>query len=179
MFIFDHLLDQPQWLTPKVSDIMSELKEFNLGWEIHLHLIAALSWIGGSVFMFVLGVSLRGKENQQAVYPRIGPIFGYFEIASLVTLLITGTLMIINNGLILVLFDSTVVDNVALNALREKLMVVALMTVITILHTIIAFRTNGVERTKLEQILSRASSLGIFILNFVVLHYAIVIRDIL
>jgi len=150
-----------------------------LGWEIHIHLIAAVSWIGGSVFMFVLGISLRGKENQDAVYPRVGPIFGYFEIASLVALLITGILMITNNGMIDVLFDMSIVHDVALNALRGKLMVVALMTIITIVHTIIAFRTNGGERTKLEKILSRGSSLGIFILNFVVLHYAIIIRDIL
>ena len=149
-----------------------------MGWEIHLHLIAALSWIGGSVFMFVLGISLRGKENQNAVYPRIGPIFGYFEIASLVLLLITGTLMIMNNGLITILFDDTV-HNMVVDALREKLMVVATMTFITILHTIIAFRTNGKERTKVEMFVSRGSSMGIFILNFIVLHYAIVIRDIL
>ena len=150
-----------------------------MGWEIHLHLIAAVSWIGGSVFMFVLGVSLKGKENQNAVYPRIGPIFGYFEIASLVTLLITGTLMIINNGLITLLFDESVTTNIALNALREKLVVVGIMTLITIVHTIIAFRTNDKERTQLEKVLSRGSSMGIFILNFVVLHYAIIIRDIL
>jgi len=149
-----------------------------LGWEIHLHLIAAVSWIGGSVFMFVLGISLRGKENQEAVYPRIGPIFGYFEIASLVILLITGTLMIMNNGLIDILFEESV-HNVVIDSLREKLMVVATMTFITIVHTIIAFRTNGKERTKFQTIVSRGSSMGIFILNFVVLHYAIVIRDIL
>ena len=149
-----------------------------LGWEIHLHLVAAVSWIGGSVFMFVLGISLQGKENQNAVYPRIGPIFGYFEIVSLIALLATGTLMIINNGLIHILFDDTI-HNMAIDSLREKLMVVAAMTFITILHTIIAFRTNGKERTKLETIVSRGSSLGIFVLNFVVLHYAIVIRDIL
>jgi len=150
-----------------------------LGWEIHVHLIAAISWIGGSVFMFVLGVSLRGKENQDAVYPRIGPIFGYFEIVALIALISTGLLMINNNGLITLLFDNTVTDNLALNALREKLVVVSVMTLITMVHTVIAFRTNGKERTTLETIISRASSLGIFILNFIVLHYAIVIRDIL
>ncbi len=149
-----------------------------MGWEIHMHLIAAVSWIGGSVFMFVLGISLRGKENQEAVYPRIGPIFGYFEIVALVMLLISGTLMIMNNGLIDVLFDDTV-HNMAIDALREKLLIVAAMTFITILHTVIAFRTNGKERTKLETIVSRGSSMGIFILNFIVLHHAIVIRDIL
>ena len=149
-----------------------------MGWEIHLHLIAALSWIGGSVFMFVLGISLKDKADQKAVYPRIGPIFGYFEIAALVILLITGTLMIINNGLIYILFDDTI-ENVVIMALREKLILVAIMTFITLIHTIIAFRTNGKERSKMETILSRGSSMGIFILNFLVLHYAIVIRDIL
>jgi len=149
-----------------------------LGWEIHIHLIAAVSWIGGSVFMFVLGISLRGKENQEAVYPRIGPIFGYFEIVALMALITTGILMIINNGLIYLLWDDTI-HNMALDALREKLILVAIITLITIVHTIIAFRTNGKERTKLETIISRGSSMGIFILNFVVLHHAIVIRDIL
>ena len=149
-----------------------------MGWEIHVHLIAAVSWIGGSVFMFVLGISLKDKEDQQAVYPRVGPIFGYFEIVALIALIITGILMIINNGLIYLLFDDNI-HNMALDALREKLMIVAMMTVITIVHTIIAFRTNGKERTKLETMISRGSSMGIFILNFLVLHYAIVIRDIL
>ena len=149
-----------------------------MGWEIHLHLIAAVSWIGGSVFMFVLGISLRDKEDQKAVYPRVGPIFGYFEIVALMLLITTGILMIINNGLIYILFDSSIHDR-ALDALREKLIIVAIMTVITIIHTVIAFRTNGKERTKLETIVSRGSSMGIFILNFLVLHYAIVIRDIL
>jgi Na+-driven multidrug efflux pump len=128
--------------------------------------------------MFVLGVSLKGKENQEAVYPRIGPIFGYFEIASLAALLITGTLMIMNNGLITILWDDSI-HNMAIDALREKLLIVAAMTFITVLHTVIAFRTNGKERTKWETIVSRGSSMGIFILNFIVLHHAIVIRDVL
>ena len=128
--------------------------------------------------MFVLGISLKDKEDQKAVYPRIGPIFGYFEIGALTILLITGTLMIINNGLIYILFDDNV-QNAVTSALREKLTIVAIMTVITVIHTTIAFKTNGKERTKLETIISRGASMGIFILNFLVLHYAIIIRDIL
>jgi len=128
--------------------------------------------------MFVLGISLKDKEDQKAVYPRIGPIFGYFEIGALTILLITGTLMIINNGLIYILFDDNV-NNAVTSALREKLTIVAIMTVITVIHTTIAFKTNGKERTKLETIISRGASMGIFILNFLVLHYAIIIRDIL
>jgi len=149
-----------------------------LGWGIHLHLIAAISWIGGSVFMFVLGVSLRDKKDQELVYPRIGPIFGYFEMVVLLLLVSTGIWMIVQNGMIDVLFNFDVHSKVV-DALRTKLILVAIMTIITIVHLRIAFRTNGKKRTKLETILSRASSMGIFLMNFIVLHYAIVLRDIL
>ena len=149
-----------------------------MGWGIHLHLIAAISWIGGSVFMFVLGISLRNKEDQALVYPRIGPIFGYFEMVVLVLLISTGIWMVIENNMYYVLFNLDIHSEV-IDALRQKLILVAIMTVITIIHLRIAFRTNGQERTKLETMLSRGSSLGIFLLNFVVLHYAIVLRDIL
>ncbi|CAA6810114.1 MAG: Unknown protein [uncultured Sulfurovum sp.] len=149
-----------------------------MGWGIHLHLIAAISWIGGSVFMFVLGVALRNKEDQKLVYPRIGPIFGYFEMVVLVLLIATGIWMIFENNMIHVLFNFDAHSEV-IDALREKLVLVAIMTVITAIHLRIAFRTNGKERTRLETLLSRGSSLGIFILNFIVLHYAIVLRDIL
>ncbi len=149
-----------------------------MGWGIHLHLIAAISWIGGSVFMFVLGVSLRDKKDQELVYPRIGPIFGYFEMVVLLLLVSTGIWMIVQNGMIDVLFNFDVHSKVV-DALRTKLILVAIMTIITIVHLRIAFRTNGKKRTKLETILSRASSMGIFLMNFIVLHYAIVLRDIL
>jgi len=149
-----------------------------LGWGIHLHLIAAISWIGGSVFMFVLGISLRNKEDQKLVYPRIGPIFGYFEMVVLVVLIGTGIWMIFENNMIHVLFNFDA-QSVVIDALRQKLLLVFIMTIITIIHLRIAFRTNGKERTRFETLLSRASSLGIFILNFIVLHYAMVLRDIL
>ncbi|CAA6818924.1 MAG: Unknown protein [uncultured Sulfurovum sp.] len=149
-----------------------------MGWGIHLHLIAAISWIGGAVFMFVLGLSLKNKEDQKLVYPRIGPIFGYFEMVVLVLLIGTGIWMIFENNMIEVLFNFDV-QNRVIDALREKLVLVAIMTVITIIHLRIAFRTNGKERTRFETLLSRGSSLGIFILNFIILHYAIVLRDIL
>ena len=147
-----------------------------MGWEIHLHLLAAISWIGGSVFMFILGVSIRDKENQDRVYPIIGPIFGFFEIGSLIVLVITGTLMIIDNGLITILFDDGI-HNRVIDSLRYKLILVAIMAIITILHTYIAFKTNGKKRTRIQMLVSRASSMGIFILNFIILHFAIIIRD--
>ncbi len=149
-----------------------------MGWAIHLHLIAAVSWIGGSVFLFVLGITLRDKEDQKEVYPRIGPIYGFFEITALCILLLTGILMITNNGLMDILFDFSI-SNLVIDALRIKLSFVAIMAIMTVVHSIIALKTLRIEKTPLQKFFSRGASMGIFLLNFVVLHYAMVIRDIL
>ena len=148
-----------------------------MGWAIHMHLIAAIAWIGGAFFMFVLGVSLRRKEDQEAVYPRIGPIYGYFETMSLIILVTTGVIMITNNGLIHLLFSN--ITNEVLEALRIKLSLVAVITVMTIVHMWISFKTLNTTKSPIQRFLSKASSMGIFILNLVILHYAMVLRDIL
>jgi len=149
-----------------------------MGWAIHLHLLAAVSWIGGSVFLFVLGISLKDKNDQKAVYPRIGPIYGFFEITALFLLLISGTIMIFNNGLVEILFDMDI-HNKVIDALRIKLIFVAILAIMTVVHSIIALKTLHIEKTPIEKFFSRGASMGIFLLNFVVLHFAIVIRDIL
>lgn len=149
-----------------------------MGWAIHLHLIAAIAWIGGAFFMFVLGVSLRQKEDQNAVYPRIGPIYGYFETGALILILISGITMIMHNGLINVVLDMNV-HNEVIDALRIKLIFVAVIIVMTIVHFVISMMTLHKEKTPVQRFLSKASSMGIFILNLFVLHYAMVIRDIL
>ncbi|WP_418641261.1 hypothetical protein [Sulfurimonas sp. ST-27] len=148
-----------------------------MGLFIHIHLIAAIAWIGGSIFMFILGITLLDKEKQQQVYPVIGPIFGYFELVSIVVLLLTGTVMIVDNGLYHMLLTHD--DNIIVQELRKKLIIVAVIIVATIVHFFIAFRTNGKERTKIQNILSRGTSLLIFFLNLFVLHYAIMIRAML
>jgi len=148
-----------------------------LGYLIHFHLFAAIAWIGGSIFMFVLGITLKDKQKQREVYPHIGPIFGYFELVSLAILVISGFLMIQNNGLYdLILTDDT--SDVA-QMLRAKLWIVLSMVIATIVHFIIAFRTNNTERTNLQNFISRGSSLFIFFANLFVLHYAIMIRSII
>jgi len=149
-----------------------------MGWAIHLHLIAAIAWIGGAFFMFLLGVSLRKKEDQDAVYPVIGPIYGYFETAALILILITGITMIINNGLINVVMDMNV-HNEVVDTLRIKLVLVAVIVVLTVIHMSISMITLNKEKSQKQRFFSKASSMGIFILNLFVLHYAMVIRNFL
>ncbi len=148
-----------------------------MGWAIHLHLLAAIAWIGGSIFMFVLGVTMRDKQAQESVYPYVGPIFGYFEVVALLFLLFTGTWMILDYGLIELLF--TEYHSVVIDSLRIKLSMVLVLLVVTVIHFIIALKTNGKQRSKLQNLISRGSSMLIFFLNLFVLHYAMVIRDIL
>ena len=148
-----------------------------MGYLIHFHLFAAIAWIGGSIFMFVLGVTLTDKQKQREVYPHIGPIFGYFELVSLVILIASGIVMISNNGLYHLLFTDDTSEVVEL--LRNKLWLVLSLLVATVIHFFIAFRTNNKERTNLENFISRGSSLFIFFVNLFVLHYAIMIRSII
>lgn len=148
-----------------------------MGWTLHLHLVAAIAWIGGAFFMFLLGVSLRNKEDQDAVYPRIGPIYGYFETVALIILLITGYMMISSNGLLDILFSN--LSNEVIDALRIKLYIVGIIIVLTVIHMTISLMRLNKEKSPLEKFLSRGSSMGIFLLNLLVLHYAMVLRDIL
>ncbi len=148
-----------------------------ISWALHVHILAAIAWIGGSIFMFALGVTMRDKKAQKEVYPHIGPIFGYFEVVALLFLLSTGTYMITDYGLIELLF--TDYHSEVIDALRIKLMMVLVLLVVTIIHFVIALKTNNTERTHLQNLISRASSMLIFFLNLFVLHYAMVIRDIL
>jgi len=148
-----------------------------VGWTLHLHLVAAIAWIGGAFFMFLLGVSLRKKEDQDAVYPRIGPIYGYFETVALIILLVTGYMMISSNGLLDILFSN--LSNEVIDALRIKLYIVGIIIVLTVIHMTISMMRLNKEKTPLEKFFSRGSSMGIFLLNLLVLHYAMVLRDIL
>jgi len=79
------------------------------------------------------------------------------------------------------LFDMLFHDNGTeiSHALNMKLYLVLILTVATVIHFVIAYKTNGKERTKVQQILSRGSSMLIFFLNLFVMHYAIILRNIL
>jgi len=113
---------------------------------LYIHLLAATAWIGGSIFMFALGITLRDKQKQEAVYPVVGPIFGYFEVASLVILLISGILMAMDDGLLKLVFEGN--QSHVVDLLRTKLWFVLIIVVASILHFSIALKTNDTKRTK-------------------------------
>ena len=126
--------------------------------------------------MFALGVLLKDKEKQHAIYPIVGPIFGYFEIVSLIILLLSGTWIAYDAGLLSPLIEgnhSKIVD-----LLRTKLWIVLVIVIASLLHFYIAWKTNMTQRNKLENLISRGSSLLIFFLNLAVVYYAILIRSI-
>jgi uncharacterized membrane protein len=125
--------------------------------------------------MFVLGITLRDKKAQQEVYPHVGPIFGWFEMFALISLLISGFSLGEYYNLFAILLnpDGTVISN----AILYKAILVAILTVATLIHFVIAYKTNGKERTKIQNILSRGSSMLIFLLNLFVMHYAIILRN--
>ena len=127
--------------------------------------------------MFILGVTLRDKKAQKEVYPHVGPIFGWFEVIALIALLITGFYL----GAYYNLFEVIIHPNGSdiSDAVIKKAALVTILTLATILHFIIAYRTNGKDRTKLENFFSRGSSMLIFFINLFVMHYAIVLRNIL
>lgn len=148
-----------------------------MNWILYTHLIAATAWIGGSIFMFALGVLFKDKEKQNAIYPIIGPIFGYFEITTLIILLLSGTLIAYDSGLLnsLVAGDHSRITDF----LRIKLWIVLVVVIASVLHFYIALKTNATQRNWLENLISRGSSLLIFFLNLAVVYYAILIRSII
>jgi len=100
-----------------------------------------------------------------------------FEVFALISLLISGFFLGNYYSLFEVLLNpnSTQISD----AILKKSVLVLILTVATIIHFIVAYKTNGKERTKFQNILSRGSSMLIFFLNLFVMHYAIVLRDIL
>ncbi len=143
---------------------------------LYLHILGATAWIGGALLLFVLGIAIRDKKAQDTIYFYIGPLYGYFESFWLTILIATGGAMFFYYNLDQVLLHTYSYQS---KIISIKLMLVALITIFTILHMYIAFKTHKKERTKLQAIFSRISSIMIFFLNFFILWYAIKLREFL
>ena len=144
---------------------------------LYIHILSATAWVGGSLLLFALGILLRDKEAQKNVYAHLGPIYGYFETFWLILLWITGLVMFFHFGIDSVMIHAP--DSDLANLMNIKLTIVTVLTILTIIHMVIAFKTQNIERTLLQNILSRGSSMMIFLLNLIIVWYAIGIRDLL
>ena len=140
------------------------------------HILAAAAWIGGSILLFGMGLYFRDKDAQNTVYYYIGPFYGYFEMIVLIILLITGGYFI----------NALSIGKIILHPEMEltkylyiKITLVIFITISTIIHMYISLKAHGRDRTLKEKLLSRATSLMIFILNLGILWYAIKIRNLI
>lgn len=144
---------------------------------LYVHILSATAWIGGSLLLFALGVLLRDKAAQQQTYEHLGPIYGWFEMFWLVSLWVTGTLLYLHHGFGGVFKFAA--DSALSQYMHIKVYLVTLLTLFTLIHLVIAFRTHMRSRSRWQQLLSRGSSLAIFFLNLVILWYAVMIRSLL
>ena len=142
---------------------------------LYIHILSATAWVGGSLLLFALGILLRDKCAQKSVYAHLGPIYGYFETFWLIMLWATGLTLFFHFGIDEALANAP--ESKLSSLMHVKLMMVGFITLLTIIHMYIAFKTHTKERTLLENIVSRGSSMLIFLLNLVIVWYAIGIRD--
>lgn len=145
-------------------------------WILYVHILAACSWIGGSILLFGLGLFLKDKKVQHHVYSAIGPFYGYFETLWLLILISTGTAM----GEHYALFPLVgTLQNDLGYYVTMKVLLVAGLSAATLLHLYIAFSTHQKTRTLRQTLLSRGGSLSIFIFNLAILWAAMNIRTLL
>lgn len=142
---------------------------------LFIHILSATAWIGGSLLLFALGMILRDRDAQANVYEHLGPIYGYFESFWLIVLLATGTTMFFYHGIDDVLLHAS--GSTLGQAMTHKLYAVGLITFFTVIHMSIAFRVHKTSRTVTQNIMMRGSSMMIFMLNIVILWYAIGVRS--
>ena len=143
---------------------------------LYVHILAASAWIGGSILLFGIGVYFKDKETQNAIYTHIGPFYGYFELIFLTLLILSGGYLFYVNALFQILADPS--QEIA-QLLYIKIAMVVVIIISTAIHMVISLKSHGRERTLKEKLISRATSMSIFLLNLGILWYAILIRNIL
>jgi uncharacterized membrane protein len=145
-------------------------------WILYLHILAACAWIGGSIVLFGLGIFIKDKSVQHTVYSVIGPFYGYFETVWLVILIATGLTLANHYNLLAMVGKS---ENDLSTLITLKIILVIFLSVVTLIHLFIAFTTHTKNRTYSQNLLSRGSSLAIFLLNLLILWVAMNIRTLL
>ena len=139
---------------------------------LFIHIIAAATWVGGGLLLFGMGIYFKDPKVQQTIYSHIGPFYGYFQLIWITLLIITGLLLLNQHNLYSIFLENDFINSRFGELLYRKLFIVFLVICATITHMYISLKSHGRDRTKKEKIISRASSLFIFIFNFSIIWYA-------
>ena len=139
---------------------------------LFIHLIAAATWVGGGLLLFGMGIYFKDPKVQQTIYSHIGPFYGYFQLIWITLLLITGALLLNQHGLYSVMFNEGFTQTQFGELLYRKLFIVLLVVIATAVHMVVSLKAHGRERSFKEKMISRASSMFIFLFNFSIIWYA-------
>lgn len=139
---------------------------------LFIHIISAATWVGGGLLLFGMGIYFKDPEVQKTIYSHIGPFYGYFQLIWITLLIITGALLLNQHDLYSVMLTDEFVNSRFGELLYRKLSIVLLVVLATALHMYISLKAHGRERSFKEKILSRLTSMIIFLFNFSIIWYA-------
>lgn len=140
---------------------------------LFIHVISATAWVGGGLLLFGMGIYFKDPKVQNLIYSHIGPFYGYFQLIWITLLIITGLLLLNQHNLYSIILNKEFVNTQFGILLYKKLLIVLLVVIATVIHMYVSLKANGRQRTNKEKIISRTSSLLIFLLNFFIIWYAI------
>ena len=139
---------------------------------LFIHIISAATWVGGGLLLFGMGIYFKDPKVQHTIYSHIGPFYGYFQLIWITLLIITGALLLNQHDLYSIFLSDDFANSRFGELLYRKLSIVFLVVLATALHMYISLKAHGRERTKLEKMISRGSSMFIFLFNFSIIWYA-------
>jgi putative copper export protein len=139
---------------------------------LFIHIISAATWVGGGLLLFGMGIYFKDPKVQKVIYSHIGPFYGYFQLIWITLLLITGLLLLNQHNLYSIILDEEFRNSQFGILLYRKLLIVILVVIATAVHMYISLKAHGRDRTNTEKIISRASSMFIFLFNFSIIWYA-------
>ncbi|RDX33901.1 hypothetical protein DZA31_00320 [Arcobacter sp. HD9-500m-PIT-SAG02] len=122
-----------------------------------------------------MGIYFRDPKVQHTIYTAIGPFYGYFQLIWITLLVMTGVMLLDKNSLLSQFFVLDFYSTLIGKYMIIKIVMVILIIAATTKHMIVSLKAHGRERFKQEKLVSRVSSLIIFMLNFAVVWFAIAI----
>ena len=139
---------------------------------LFIHIISAATWVGGGLLLFGMGIYFKDPKVQKVIYSHIGPFYGYFQLIWITLLIITGLLLLNQHNLYSIILDEEFRNSQFGILLYRKLFIVFLVVFATAVHMYISLKAHGRERSNKEKMISRASSMFIFLFNFSIIWYA-------